>query len=92
MFEFESVEFTTQSVMQKEKKRLIEELCEFLEVDRSQFRLQRNNVTLYGKTESGAWFPLTSSIGEFAERIRAKGYVSYKLKTKLKFKIKGKEK
>lgn len=83
MFEFESVEFTTQAVMNKEKQRLVSELCEYAEVDRDSFRLQQGNVTLYGQIADGTWFPLTSRIGDFNEKIRAKSYVSYKLKTKL---------
>lgn len=89
MFEFESIEFTTQSVMNKEKKRLVEELCEFAGVKREEFRLQQGNVTMYGLTKEGNWIPLTSHIGDFADRIRQKSYESFKLKTKLQIKKKG---
>ena len=83
MFEFESVEFTQQSVMNKEKKRLVEELCDYAGVERGSFRLQRGNVTLYGLTSEGNWLPLTSHIGAFVEKLKQKNYLSFKLKTKL---------
>ena len=84
MFHFESIEFTTTAIMKKEKSRLIQKLCEFLEVDRSDFRLQQGNVTLYGKTNENTWLPITSRIGDFPKRISQKSFVSYKLKTNLK--------
>lgn len=83
MFKFESIEFTTQSIMNKEKKRLVEELCEFLGVERNNFRLQQGCITLYGLNEASVWIPLTSHISDFAERLKHKGYLSYKLKTQL---------
>lgn len=83
MFEFESVEFTTQSLMNKEKSRLVDELCEFAGVDRNQFRLQQGNITLYGVADNGAWLPITSYISEFGQRVKAKSFKSFKLKTKL---------
>lgn len=83
MFEFESTEFTTQSVMNKEKGRLVDELCNYIGVERNSFRLQRGNVTIYGLTQEGNWIPLTSHIGDFADKIRQKRYLSYKLKTRL---------
>lgn len=88
MFNFESIEFTTNTVMKREKSRLMIELCSFLGVERDSFRLQRGNVTLYGKTSEGIWFPLTSNISDFPERISQKGYTVYKLKTKLQIKEK----
>lgn len=83
MFKFESIEFTKNTVMNKEKKRLIDELCMFLGVERNRFRLQRGNVTLYGLTKDGTWIPLTSHMSDFSERLKQKGYLSYKLKTRL---------
>lgn len=89
MFEFESIEFTTQSVMNKEKSRLVDELCEFVGVKRESFRLQQGNIVMYGLTKEGNWIPLTSHIGDFADRIRQKSYESFKLKTKLQIKKRG---
>lgn len=83
MFEFESVEFTTQAKMNKEKKRLMDELCEFMGLERGQFRLQQGLITLYGLTKEGNWLPLTGYITEFGETIKRKGFVAYKIKTKL---------
>lgn len=83
LFEFESIEFTQQSVMNKEKKRLVKELCDYAGVDRDSFRLQRGNVTLYGLTLEGNWMPLTSHVGDFVDKLKQKNYFSFKLKTKL---------
>ena len=83
IFEFESIEFTTQSVMNKEKGRLVDELCDYIGVERKDFRLQQGNIVIHGLTSEGNWFPLTSRISEFSDKIREKGYISYKLKSKL---------
>lgn len=83
MFEFESVEFTTQSKMNKEKSRLTDDLCSFLGVERNSFRLQRGNITLYGLAENGNWLAITNHIGDFSERVKGGSFKAYKLKTKL---------
>lgn len=82
VFEYESSEFKTVKAMNDNKKELMNELCDTLGVERGSFRLQQGNIVLHGLND-GKWIPLTSKISDFPERIRLKGYESYKLKTRL---------
>ena len=86
MFTFVSKEFTTIKELNSEKKRLMEELCTYTGVERSQLRLPLGQITLYGITNSSKHIPITNRITDFPERIKSKEYKSYCIATKLSFK------
>lgn len=86
MFEFESIEFTTQATMNREKARLVDELCLFLDIPRDGFRLQQGNIHLLGLSDDGAWLSITNHIGDFAGHLKSKAFKSYKLVSKLQVK------
>lgn len=83
VFDYTSEEFKTVANMNKEKNKLIEELCKFLGVDRKSFRLQRGNVRLQALTKEGNWINITSLITEFPRRVRTFEAESFRLRTKL---------
>lgn len=83
IFEYNSKSFTTQSDMEREKSKLSHAICEFFELPRESFRLQRGQITLHGITDDGISIPLTNHIGDFKGHIKRKQYVSYQLKTRL---------
>lgn len=83
MFEYTSSEFTNAKVMNDEKSKLVQEICNHFNLERSKFVLQRGSITLYGLSGSGTWLPITNHISDFEEKIRSKSFSSYRLGTRL---------
>lgn len=88
MFEYTSKEFSTVTAMNKEKKELMNNWCDFIGVDRGSFRLQQGNITLKGKSATtGDWVNITSRITDFKTYLNwKKNFSSFKLYTKLEVK------
>ena len=85
MFEYTSKEFVMKKDMEMEKKELTNALCEFLGLNRNQFRLQQGCVRLQGFC-NGNWINLTSHISSFKDYMNSNSYSSFRLKTKLQVK------
>ena len=72
-FNYKSNDFDTMAQCKKEK-----ELCNKLDLERDQFRLQNGLVVLYGYSDDiKDYIPLSHTIGNFNEKLKSELWSSY---------------
>lgn len=72
--------FTTQKEMNKQKKQMIQDICDFFGVTRQEIRLQLGTITLQGYY-NGQWQNISNRITDFPKWIKNKNWIEYRLKT-----------
>lgn len=72
--------FTTTKEMNKQKKQMIQDICDFFGVTRQEIRLQLGTIVLQG-LYNGQWQNISNKITDFPKWIKRKNWNEYRLKT-----------
>lgn len=77
-FNYKSNNFNTMTQCKKEIAKLKEELCKSLNLKRDEFKLPNGLIVLHGYSkDTQNYFPLSTKISDFSDKIKNKLYSNY---------------